>query len=543
MRENILTPKYYDADSMNSQDREAFLQWHRKQLEEGAVFNLRQEMEAYCRSDVDILRQACLKFRQLMLDVTENKVDCFQHITIASTCMAVYKTMFLEEDYQVKLEKSCDGDGETGWLSSTCKGDKWRVCYDGEWVDLSELDGYSIKAKKFECSPLAQVSSSGYSSRDNYSKTSIEWLEYLVEKSQTTGKPIHIRHALNGGELRIPATRYRVDGYCSESNTVYEFNGCLWHGCPTCFEKDKRRMRHPRTAQSMEELYALTVEKRTLLRQMGYKYVSIWEHEFLKQKTSDPELQSFVNGLNVQPRLNPRDSFFGGRTNACKLYFNARDDEKVSYVEVTSLYPYVNAYCKYPVGHPEIVTGDFKDLSAYFGIAKVKILPPRGLYHPVLPYRSQGKLKFPLCRTCADEERLTPCQHNTDRRALTGTWCTPELHVAIDKGYKVLAIYEVYHWDQTTCYDPTKKEGGLFIDYINTFLKLKQEFSGYPNWCSTPDDKRKYVSDYLSHQGIQLDETKIEKNPGLRSLAKLCLNSFVGKVWPANEFDSNRLFS
>ena len=31
------------------------------------------------------------------------------------------------------------------------------------------------------------------------------------------------------------------------------------------------------------------------------------------------------------------------------------------------------------------------------------------------------------------------------------------------------------------------------------------------------------------HEGIELDSNKIEKNPGLRSLAKLMLNSFWGK--------------
>ena len=29
-------------------------------------------------------------------------------------------------------------------------------------------------------------------------------------------------------------------------------------------------------------------------------------------------------------------------------------------------------------------------------------------------------------------------------------------------------------------YNPVTKEGGLFTQYINTFLKLKQESSGYP---------------------------------------------------------------
>ncbi|MES9882603.1 MAG: DNA polymerase [Sedimenticola sp.] len=520
--------QYYGADSMNREDREAFLQWHSQKLEEGAEFNFRQEIEAYCRSDVDILRQACLKFRQLMLEVTENKVDCFQHVTIASTCMAVYKTVFLEEEYLVKLEKP--GGDVTKWLPATLKGGVWNVYYELNWVELQNLDGYTIKAKKFKSSPLAQVPSSGYSSKDNYSKASIEWLENLMAKSRQAGNPTSIRHALNGGEHHIPATRYRVDGYCHSTNTVYEYHGCLWHGCPVCYSNEKRAaMRHPRTHQSMEELYALTLKKKRLLKQMGYKYVCIWEHEFLQMKTQDVELRAFVDGLDVQARLDPRESFFGGRTNACKLYFSARDDERVAYVDVTSLYPYVNAYCKYPVGHPEIITSDFQDIGQYFGIAKVQVLPPRGLYHPVLPYKSRGKLKFPLCRTCADSENLVPCGHNSDERAITGTWCTPELRVAIDKGYKVLKIYEIYHWDETTCYDPAKKEGGLFVDYINTFLKLKQESSGYPDWCSTPADKVKYVSDYLSHQGILLDETNIEKNPGLRSLAKLCLNSFWGK--------------
>ena len=34
---------------------------------------------------------------------------------------------------------------------------------------------------------------------------------------------------------------------------------------------------------------------------------------------------------------------------------------------------------------------------------------------------------------------------------------------------------------------------------------------------------------YEHKEGIQLDESKIEKNPGMRSLAKMMLNSFWGK--------------
>lgn len=38
------------------------------------------------------------------------------------------------------------------------------------------------------------------------------------------------------------------------------------------------------------------------------------------------------------------------------------------------------------------------------------------------------------------------------------------------------------------------------------------------------------MEDYLKHEGIALDPRKIEKNPGLRSIAKLCLNSLWGKL-------------
>ena len=71
---------------------------------------------------------------------------------------------------------------------------------------------------------------------------------------------------------------------------------------------------------------------------------------------------------------------------------------------------------------------------------------------------------FPLCRSCAENESQTPCDCSDEDRTMTGTWCTPEFQTAIRLGYKVLKIYEVYHWETTTKYDPENKEGGLFAN-------------------------------------------------------------------------------
>jgi hypothetical protein len=88
----------------------------------------------------------------------------------------------------------------------------------------------------------------------------------------------------------------------------------------------------------------------------------------------------------------------------------------------------------------------------------------------------------------------------------------------------VLAISEVWHYERWAQFDGEDPDTGLFTDYINTFLKIKQEASGWPEWTRTDEDKERYVADYEEHEGIQLDPSKIEKNGALRQLAKLCLN-------------------
>lgn len=200
------------------------------------------------------------------------------------------------------------------------------------------------------------------------------------------------------------------------------------------------------------------------------------------------------------------------------------------FITLFSLYPSVNKYAKYPVGHPVIITCNFKDLSHYFGLAKVKVLPPRKLFHPVLPYTTDdGKLKFPLCKRCADIECQDKCNCTDEERTIVGTWCTPELDLALSKGYTILKFYEVYHFKDTSEYNRETGTGGLFTGYVNLFLKLKQQASGFPHGCESEAQKLEYIAKYADHEHIQLDYHQIKKNPGLRTLAKICLNSFWGK--------------
>ena len=102
------------------------------------------------------------------------------------------------------------------------------------------------------------------------------------------------------------------------------------------------------------------------------------------------------------------------------------------------------------------------------------------MINPLELKKMNNKLLFTLRRTCSENQQQKPCQHNDEERPLTGTWITDELKKALQKGYAVQRIYEVWHFDETEQYDPKTKTGGLFTDYVNTFLKMKQEASGWP---------------------------------------------------------------
>jgi hypothetical protein len=307
---------------------------------------------------------------------------------------------------------------------------------------------------------------------------------------------------------------------------VLEFHGDFWHGNPSMYA---RTTVNPVNQLTLGELFDKTLQKRRYLESQGYIYRSIWESDFDRQCENDSKMKIYVETLDIVTPLEPRDAFYGGRTEAYTLYKDASEEEDIDYYDVTSLYPWVNKTGKIPLGHPNIITENFDGLDNYEGLVKCKVLPPKGLFQPVLPSKMNGKLLFHLCRTCAETQQQDVCTHTDSERAFVGTWVIDEVQKAVTLGYKVEHIYEVWHFKEISRYDPETKTGGVFTEYVNTFLKLKQEASGWPAWVHTEEDKNKYIELYYQEEGIRLDYENIRKNPGMRALAKLMLNSFWGK--------------
>jgi len=157
------------------------------------------------------------------------------------------------------------------------------------------------------------------------------------------------------------------------------------------------------------------------------------------------------------------------------------------------------------------------------GILKVNVTPPSDLYLPVLPLKIDEKLLFVLCKDCAKKfsgnDRLNrdiKCYHTDTQRSFTITTTSHELLKSVEKGYRVNYIYDAYIW--------LNWSNNLFKSFISSLLKIKLEASGPP----LNVNRDEYLAEIKECYGFELDKSKWAKNEGMRTIAKLFLNSSWG---------------
>jgi hypothetical protein len=507
----------YGVDHKSPQDRQEFFEWYNQV--KNSEFDMQEQLLKYCRTDVNILRQSLMKFRSLILTHTaidgEEGIDILAFNTIAAGAMGIVRQLTLNELHDVELS-----DGRKG--RAVLKRHHWTF-EDGE-----SLQEHEIKSSKFVSSPIPQIPVHGYAKHHNDSDIATLWLEWQAQSNNW-----QIRHARNGsdGEFTIPGSNIRVDGKVMSQNICLEFFGCRWHGCSfMCFNPS---LKDPKSGFTMEMLYQQTLKRIREIEKFGYKVVYVFECEFRKQLKTDIKLQEFAATLILPAKpLKIRDALAGGRTETFTLLYQSDGSDHVLYKDICSLYPSTNFECPFPACHPQIIRNQTDmdySLQSYFGLVKCIVNPPRGLYIPVLPYRSNGKLKFPLCGHCADTESTDTCICDASQRQLTGTWTTMELKRALSVDYSIEHIHEIYHFPKRV-----QGKGGYFHDYIQMFLKIKQTNSGWPEGCESPEQQEKYINDYYENQGIMLDKNDIKKNQALRSISKFFLNAIWGKFGQRN---------
>lgn len=107
--------------------------------------------------------------------------------------------------------------------------------------------------------------------KTNYSQSAIAYLNYISEINN-----IVIKHAENGGEFIIQGIG-KADGYCEETNTIYEFHGDFWHGNPDLYDDDE--INHV-NGKSFKLLYENTLKREQNIKDLGFNLIVMWENDW-----------------------------------------------------------------------------------------------------------------------------------------------------------------------------------------------------------------------------------------------------------------------
>ena len=86
---------------------------------------------------------------------------------------------------------------------------------------------------------------------------------------------------------------------------------------------------NPISQETMEELYKDTARKVNYLKEHGFEVEQKWGCELTKDLEEDEEMKQFFEDHELIDPLQPRDAFYGGRTNAAKLFHECQGNEKI----------------------------------------------------------------------------------------------------------------------------------------------------------------------------------------------------------------------
>ena len=119
-----------------------------------------------------------------------------------------------------------------------------------------------------------------------------DWINWLIYD-----RNIEIQSAFHGGEKKIGP--YKVDGFCSELNTVFEFYGDYWHCHPDQFPDEN--LVHPTVnnkddnPMTVKDIHAHDQQRVQDLQDKGYTVEMIWEKDWQALVTQQPKIKAYLS--------------------------------------------------------------------------------------------------------------------------------------------------------------------------------------------------------------------------------------------------------
>ena len=323
------------------------------------------------------------------------------------------------------------------------------------------------------------------------------------------------------------------DAYIERTKEAFYYQGCNVHSCPRgdCPNrkgKTKNFLNKP-DIQVRKEFQ----DKMERLRKEvpGIIVKEVFECEM--NETFKKE--NFKGHSRTTKRLVPSQSCRGGRNEIFTSFCETVGDEQIYFYDMVSCYPFVAMNYEFPLGCYEIIIGkdllnisfdegkyniDSKEL---FGLIQAEVLAPRNLKIPFLSIKINGKVYYTLCYQCAAKEDQGECRCPSQKRKMTSTWTSAEINFAKILGYKI-KILEVYNYE---------RKGPIFLNFIKLLAYKKLQYSGFPRFVITDEEKKKYVQRLNDEMGFEepfrLSISDISNDNDKKDYYKKSINSFFGR--------------
>ena len=222
--------EHFGVDEMGEEERIHFMCWYdsecaRFQNDPDLIYDLREEMIKYCYDDCFVLASAFSRFNESMIKELRS-----------SGVLGI-----VEHDYTILAD----------------------------YITLPQMVIHWYVGCMMPERTIAVVPNGGYDRGKCGSLKERVWLTYLDTLHGELGIPILSRYC-SGGQQRLGDCY--LDGYrvlsCG-SRECYEFYGCYYHGCSTCFPERSRvvRCRYRKNGYTtVEKAYLDTVERECMIK-------------------------------------------------------------------------------------------------------------------------------------------------------------------------------------------------------------------------------------------------------------------------------------
>lgn len=506
------------------------------------IFDFKTQLYEYCKQDVQILMESLVR---------HIKASYLHQITLQKQ---------FGNPFQKEMRDRMGGAYVEGHIY-------YRSLFHVYGSPFLTMPGFVMGCWKAYCMPdnlYAIQDESGHTSI-NSSKKEMEYALFIAHQH-----PLKTVHSKYTSLKQKSFGRMSVDIYIEETNTVINFLGCHFHGCPCMLKRPGVTWE---SKNCFGESYGdLNKKQKDQDRQLVQKFgisrchlQHIWECEYdlLKEgdtshltpekKVISTQLRLFLQlqeGSRPLARLAPRDALRGGRTETYVMAADATPDHDLAYVDYSSLYPSVctsrNPKYHFPTGksitliRSEELNGlFFKENQTFYrykkdtaipvkGLLQLAVLAPEDMLIPFLPTRVTCKggqrSVATLCFTCAVQDRGQKCRHKLDQRQITDTYTCDEIAFAVcNYGYKVQKIHEALLYVE---------DAPIYRDYLNILAREKIKYSGLPSDL-TQEEKEQAVQNInieMEFQGSEkLTVDEFQSVPLLRLMAKLQSNALLGK--------------